>query len=68
MRAQFLLDAEQFDEAKNLDTFDKKYAQDPRLMFTLKDYYLESRRMEFLKSVVITIRKKGLLNPKNGMS
>ena len=59
MRAQFLLDAEQFDEAKvTLETLRGSTSQDSRLMFTLKDYYLQNRRMGVLKSAAIAVRKK----------
>ena len=64
MRAQFLLDAEQFDEAKvTLETLRGNTSQDSRLMFTLKDYYLQVGEWESLKALLIQLEKKGLIKP-----
>ena len=64
MRAQFLLDAGQFDEAKQtLDSLRRSTSQDPRLMFTLKDYYLQIGEWKSLKALLIQLEKKGLIKP-----
>ena len=64
MRAQFLLDAGQFDEAKQtLDSLRRSTSQDPRLMFTLKDYYLQKGEWKSLKALLIQLEKKGLIKP-----
>ena len=64
MRAQFLLDAEQFDEAKvTLETLRGSTSQDSRLMFTLKDYYLKVGEWESLKALLLQLEKKGLIKP-----
>ena len=61
MRAQFLLDAEQFDEAKvTLETLRRSTSQDSRLMFTLKDYYLQIGEWKSLKALLIQLEKKDL--------
>jgi len=64
MRAQFLLDAEQFDEAKvSLETLRRSTLQDSRLMLTLKDYYLKAGEWESLKALLLQLEKKGLIKP-----
>ena len=64
MRAQFLLDAEQFDEAKvTLETLRGSTPQDSRLMLTLKDYYLKTGEWESLKALLLQLEKKGLIEP-----
>ena len=64
MRAQFLLDAEQFDEAKvTLETLRGSAPQDSRLMLTLKDYYLKTGEWESLKALLLQLEKKGLIEP-----
>ena len=61
MRAQFLLDAGQFDEAKQtLETLRRSTSQDSRLMFTLKDYYLQIGEWKSLKALLIQLEKKDL--------
>ena len=64
MRAQFLLDAEQFDQAKvTLETLKESTLQDSRLMFTLKDYYLKVGEWDSLKALLLQLEKKGLIKP-----
>ncbi|MBS26280.1 MAG: hypothetical protein CMQ26_04295 [Gammaproteobacteria bacterium] len=64
MRAQFLLDAEQFDEAKvTLESLRQSTPQDSRLMLTLKDYYLKTGEWESLKALLLQLEKKGLIEP-----
>ena len=64
MRAQFLLDAEQFDEAKvTLETLRGSTSQDSRLMVTLKDYYLQVGEWGSLKALLLQLEKKGLIKP-----
>ena len=64
MRAQLLLAAEQFDEAKvTLEALRGSTSQDSRLMFTLKDYYLQVGEWESLKPLLFQLEKKGLLKP-----
>ena len=64
MRAQFLLDAEQFDEAKvTLETLRGSTSQDSRLMLTLKDYYFKTGEWESLKALLLQLEKKGLIKP-----
>ena len=64
MRAQLLLDAEQFDEAKvTLETLRGSTSQNSRLMFTLKDYFLQLGEWESLKALLLQLEKKGLIKP-----
>ena len=64
MRAQFLLDAEQFDEAKvTLETLRGSTSQNSRLMVTLKDYYLQVGEWESLKAILLQLEKEGLIKP-----
>tara|TARA_B100001029_G_C15026689_1_gene434082 strand:- start:195 stop:1439 length:1245 start_codon:yes stop_codon:yes gene_type:complete len=65
MRAQFLFETGQFNEAKAiLDTLDKKSPHDSRLMILLKHYHLKTKEWSALEILLPRLEKNNLIDQK----